>query len=276
MPNISMKSNTEAKALRIASMGHVAFAAIMIGLGVLGLIKRDFTAVWQPVQRYVPAREGLAYLCAVVSLASGVGLLWRRTAALAARVLLAYLVLWFLVWRVPSVFVAPSVGSTWSSGQTMVMLAAAWVLFTWFATGWDRQHLGVATGDTGIRIARVLYAVGLIPFGVAHFLYLKETVVLVPGWLPWPVFWAYFTGATFIAASVAILISVYARVAATLSALQIGLFGLLVWLPRVAAGSLTPFQWGEVVTTLALTAAAWVVAESYRSTPISEVRPIRI
>lgn len=263
--NTSMNSNTEARALHIASMGHVAFAAVMIGLGVLGLIMRDFTAVWQPVQRYVPAREVLVYLCAVVSLASGIGLLWRRTATLAARVLLAYLLLWFLVWRVRAVVVAPSVGSTWSSGQNMVMMAAAWVLFAWFATDWDRQHLGCATGDRGIRIARVLYAVGLIPFGVAHFLYVKETVALVPGWLPWHVAWAYITGVTFIVASVAILIGVYARLAATLSALQMGLFALLVWLPRVAAGSLTPFQWGEVVTTLALTAAAWVVAESYRN-----------
>lgn len=253
--------------MHIASMGHAAFAAIMIGLGVLGFIKRDFTVVWQPVPEGVPAREVLVYLCALISLASGIGLLWRRTAALAARVLLAYLVLWFLLWRVRGLFVLPLVAGTWSCGQTLVMTAAAWVLFVWFATDWDRRRLGFATGDKGIRIARVLYGLGLIPFGVAHFLYLKETAVLVPDWLPWHVAWAYFTGATFIAVSVAVLIGVFARLAVTLSALQMGLFALLVWAPRVAAGSLSAFQWGEVVSTLALTAAAWVVADSYRGTP---------
>jgi uncharacterized membrane protein len=249
--------------MRIASVGHVFFAATLIGVGLLGLIKGDFTAIWDPVPKGMPAREALVYLCALISLACGIGLLLQRTATLAARVLFGYLLLWLLLLRLPSLFLSFDVGSWWSACKTAALLAGAWVLYVWFASDWDKQRLTIATGNTGLRAASVIYGLALIPFGIAHFLYPDATAVLVPAWLPSPVAWAYFTGGAYIAAGVAVVIGVCARLAVTLSALQTGIISVLVWVPRVVTGNLNAFQWGEVVVSIALTAAAWVVVDSY-------------
>jgi len=262
--------------IRIASVGHLVFAVTMIGIGILGLIKGGFTPTWTGVPKALPAREAIAYLCAVVSLLCGVGLLWQRTASVAARVLLTHFLVWLLLFRLSHIFFAPTTTDTWwGCGDTAVMTAAAWVLFVWFAGKFDRQHVRFATGSTGLRIARIFYGLALIPFGISHFTYFNETVALVPSWLPWHVMWASVTGIAFMVAAVAVLAGVCARLAATLSALQLGLFTILVWIPVVLGGPNT-FQWNEFVDSCALTAGAWVVADSYRGMTWLALAAVRV
>jgi uncharacterized membrane protein len=252
---------------RIASAGHAAFATAMVAIGIQGLVTRGFGQIWQPVPKWVPGQIVLAYLCSSISLACGIGLLSRRTAPLASRVLFVSLMVWLFVLRLPNVFYqTPVVLVAWTFGATAVMVAGAWVLYSWLADDRERTRFGFVTDATGVRAARTLFGLALIPFGLAHFIYVDATTVLIPAWLPWHTALAYLTGTAFIAAGVAISVGVFGPLAATLSTLQMGLFGLIVWVPRVLTGAVTDFQLGEFITTCALAAGAWVVAESYDRT----------
>ena len=249
------------------SLSGLVFAVVLIGLGILGLVKGDFAPGWSPVPESIPARLALVYLCDLIYLACGVGLLWRQTARLAARFLFWYLLLWLLVLRLPWIVVAPQVGTWWPASSTAVILGSAWVLYISVVGETQTHRFGSFTGDKSLRIARTLFGLGLIPFGLAHFLYLDATAPLVPAWMQWPVFWSYFTGGAFIAAGAAMAIGMYARLAAALVTLQFGMLTLLVWVPRVVDGNLTAFQWNEFFVSILLTVCAWVMADSYRGTP---------
>lgn len=246
--------------MRIAKL---VFAATMVGLGIWGLATHDFAAIWQPVPKHWPAREALIWVSGIVALAGGLGLLWRRTEAVAGAMLTAVLIVWMLVFKATVIFRAPGVAAAWEScGETAVIVAGAWVLFAASGAGWRR--LGFVVGDGGLRLARGLYALAMLAFGAAHLAYVKDTAALVPAWLPAHVAWVYLTGAAYIAAGLAMLAGVWARLAATLSAVQIAAFTLLVWAPAVAVQGASADAWSEAVLSWTLTAAAFVVAASYR------------
>lgn len=255
--------------MRTTGWGQAVFAATLVGLGVFGLLSGDFAAIWRPVPKHWPSREALAYVLALVTLGAGLGLLWRRTAARAAGILTAVLLIWLVAMKGRVVLASPATPVVYeTAAETGAVLAAAWALLGSLTTaGSAGGPFGFAGGGRGLVIARILYGACLVAFGIAHFAYLKFTAAFIPGWIPAHVAFAELTGATYIAAGLAILSGVLARLAAALAALQIGLFTLIIWVPVML--KLPPHidQWTEPVTSWVLTAAAWVMADTWRDRP---------
>lgn len=243
--------------------GVAALAAALIALGILGLCNGDFAMVWQPVPSWVPLREVLAYVFGAASLAAGLGLLWRRTAAQASGVALAYFFLWWLLLRVPAFFVSP-LDNAGGLGENSVALSGALALYA--ALHAPTGRLDFLHGQRGIRLAKILLGLGLIGCGEAHFRFLKETAGFVPAWIPGHLGWAIATGSGFLAAAAAILVATWARLAATLVTGMMGAFTLLIWLVDTARAPTDRFHWTGLAVSSTLTAAAWIVAESYRDT----------
>jgi uncharacterized membrane protein YphA (DoxX/SURF4 family) len=105
-----------------------------------------------------------------------------------------------------------------------------------FATGlvviflrgdWQRAR-GI---DKLILLGPLFYAAPLAAFGTEHFTLTDDIASLVPAWIPWHEFWAYFVGACFIAAAVSLVTTIQARLAASLLALNFFLFVVLMDVP---------------------------------------------
>lgn len=240
------------------------FAVTFVAIGVTGLASGSFAPIWDQVPKGTPARELLAHLSTFVALICGAGLLAKRTAAPSALALTIFLIIWTAAFKFPFIVRGPLVeGSYQYNGENWVLIAAAWLLYCAFARS-PRFPAGVI----GLRLAYLLYGLGLIAFGLSHFFYLNLTTPLIPAWLPGPpVFWAYLTGSMWLVAGFALLAGFAVRLAALVSAVEIALITLLVWGPMVLAGSMSPGRWTETVVSWALTASALVVAASFADQP---------
>src|SRR3954451_3764457 len=166
-----------------------------------------------------------------------------------------------------ALIVAPRIEGVWLGfGELAVLLAGGWVLFARLAALREGSKLDFAVGDSGVRIAKYLFAIWVIPIGLSHFLYVKETINLIPTWIPFRLFWAYLTGAGHIAAGVGVLFSVMPRLAVLAEGAMLSVITLLVWAPAILAAPRTRLPWTAFWISGAITAAVWVLAQGQRQT----------
>jgi uncharacterized membrane protein len=241
----------------------------------LALTYGDFALVWQPVAPWVPGRLALAYVSGVLMLFVGVGLLFRATAAWAVRVLFPYLVVWALL-KVPALVVAPQIEGVWLGfGELAMLVAGGWVLFACWSEVREDSWLGFAVGDRGIRMAKYLFALWVIPVGLSHFFYTKATIDLIPQWMPGRMFWAYLTGAGHIASGLGVLFSVVPRAALLAEAAMLSVITLLVWVPAVLAHPAGRMPWTAFFISWTIASAVWVLAAENKAEGIRPEMPVR-
>jgi len=241
----------------------MAFGWRVYGLGVMAL--GVVCLVWgnfdpgQPVPKDFPDRIALAYAAAAFMLVAGAAIEWRRTAAWGAAALTVYYALIVVILMNGRVVLAHHAEFGTYSGAAEQLAIAAGGLIVYAASA----KIDAARAARFTRLGQLAFGACLLLFGGAHFFYMNLTAPLVPKWLP-PTqeFWAYATGVGHIAAGVAILTGVQARLAAILLTVMYASFTLLVHGPMLLADSSSRMNWSENALNLALIGAAWVVADS--------------
>jgi uncharacterized membrane protein YphA (DoxX/SURF4 family) len=238
------------------SVGTFVYAAGAIFLGLLGLVSGDFAVTWQHVSTNLPFRQPLAYLTAVVELAAGLCLLWRRTALVGALVLTALYAVFTAVWIPAYAHSLSNFDPLGNVFEEFSLVVAGAVLFA------STLPPGSFVSRLEPNLAR-LYAFSAISFGIGHIFYMPGMLSWIPKWLPpSQMFWAYVTTIGFFLAAIAIVSGVMAPLAARLVTAEIFAFEIFVWIPKLAAGPREHRNWAGNAINIALMGAAWVVADS--------------
>ncbi|MGA2114390.1 MAG: hypothetical protein ABSH56_06525 [Bryobacteraceae bacterium] len=240
------------------AFGWRVYALGVMAIGIACLAFGDFDP-GQPVPKNFPARIVLAYAAGAFMVVAAAAIEWRRTAAWGAAALTIYYAFFVVILMNGRLLLTQyAVFVTYENIAMQFAIGASGLIV--YAT---TARIDSAVAERLTRLGRVAFGICALVFGGAHFAYMKYTAVLVPKWLP-PTqeFWVSVTGVGFVAAAVAILTGVQACLAAILLTAMLASFGLLVNEPMLLADHASHFNWSESAVNLAVTGAAWVVADS--------------
>lgn len=225
-----------------------------IALGAVGIVWGDFALQWQPVAAWFPGRTALAYVFAAALVLTGACVNdWRggREAVFGAAALAVLYAVVVVFMHGPLLIQHPAVFAGWNGAAEQATLVA----------GGLASYACLTRQSQWGKVAVTVMGVCLLLFGIAHFLYLDFTASMVPAWLPGgQKFWAAATGIGHLAAGVAFLTGVRARLAALCVTLMFGSFSILVHLPLLLSDPKAHMGWVMNAINLALTGAAWAVA----------------
>ncbi|MGC1298030.1 MAG: hypothetical protein WA869_23610 [Alloacidobacterium sp.] len=244
MSGIAIEDNRAIDAL--LKSGRFLLALPMVIFGVQHFVFAGFVAMIVPP--WIPWHFFWAYFVGIALIAAGVAIMVRREAWLAG-LLLGAMILAFVI-LIHSRLLAQMPGDAFAMNPIFgphpgrlnnackdLGLSGAAFLFA----GTQSETWKVFGKDKVFTLGRVLFAIAVAALGALHFAYPAfapgvqpmSTTIKFP--LPGQPMWSYFTGVAFLAAAVAIFLNSKVRLAATLLGILILLFGLIVWVPWLAA-----------------------------------------
>lgn len=248
--------------------GIFVYAVGSIAAGILDMVWGNFEPAHQPIQAFgdnIPGQKIFACIVALLLVAAGAAILWRRTTKAGAMALgLVYLL--FAAFWLPRFYTATHVlgfripvliGLVVGIAQQLILVVAAIVVYTSPGTS------DIATFPRVPLVVRWIFGLSSIDFGLAHFAAAGLVSAMVPKWIPFGGdFWTMLTGLAFVLAGVAILSAVLDVLAARLLAVMLLMFSLFALAPLPFASPHNHAAWGGNAYNLAAVGAVWIFAAS--------------
>jgi uncharacterized membrane protein YphA (DoxX/SURF4 family) len=250
-----------------SSLGRLFFAVSMVAFGIQQLVTAELVRLAPPLPAWLPGHSFWAYLVGIVLIIAGVAIGTGRKAREAAAVVGAMIVLSILFLHLPKAATNPLAGFMWTNpAKALAMLGGVILLAGALpATAADRSSALTRLFRSLRPLGPLFFGGFLILGGIQHFVYLDFVMKLVPAWIPGARFWVYFTGIALIAGGVGLLLPKTQRWAATMVGIMILLWVVLLHVPRALADLHDAGETSGVFEALALSGAAFILADRGRA-----------
>jgi uncharacterized membrane protein len=147
--------------------------------------------------------------------------------------------------------------------RTAISMCSAGILLFLIALWAAKSDIARAGGlDKIIVLANLCFAIPLAVFGAEHLSGARFIMAMVPSYMPWRLFWAYFVGFALLAASLSIAAKIQMRWSGLLFGIMMFLFVAMLHVPRALASPGDRFAWVIVFREMSFGGGGWILAGS--------------
>ena len=145
--------------------------------------------------------------------------------------------------------------------RTVVSMCSAGILLFPVAVWAAKTDIARDGGlDKIVALSNLCFAIPLAVFGALHVSGVGFVLPLVPSFMPWRLFWAYFVGFALLAASLSIATKIQVRWSGLLFGIMMFLFVAMLIIPGVLASPRDRFAWTFVIREMSFAGGGWILA----------------
>jgi uncharacterized membrane protein YphA (DoxX/SURF4 family) len=147
--------------------------------------------------------------------------------------------------------------------RTAVSMCSAGILLFLIALWAARGDIARAHGlDKVVALSNLCFAAPLAVFGALHLAAAESLMSMVPSYMPWRLFWAYFFGVALLAASLSIATKIQIRWSGLLFGIAMFLFVVMMDIPGSLASPRDRFGWTLTLREMLFGGGGWILAAS--------------
>src|SRR5580698_6209203 len=145
--------------------------------------------------------------------------------------------------------------------RTVVSMCSAGILLFLVALWAAKTDIARANGlDKIVALSNLCFAAPLAVFGALHLSAAQGLMPMVPSYMPWRLFWAYFFGFALLAASLSIATKIQVRWSGLLFGIAMFLFVAMLMVPGAVASPRDRFAWTFVFRESSFGGGGWILA----------------
>jgi uncharacterized membrane protein len=145
--------------------------------------------------------------------------------------------------------------------HTVVSMCSAAILIFLVALWAAKTDIARARGlDKIVALSNLCFAAPLAVFGALHLSAAQSLMPMVPKYMPWRLFWAYFVGFALLSAAFSIATKIQVRWSGLLFGIMMFLFVAMLIIPGVFASPRDRFAWTFVFRESSFGGGGWILA----------------